>query len=168
MGTLQVLIQLLEQLPIEAKQHLDSLLEKAITISGANKGTLQIYDRKNDNLVILTQKGFGLAFLNHFKNVKPFDGSACGRAAGTGIIVSIEDVTQDPAFNPHTNTALLDGVKAVQSIPLFSGGLLVGVMSVHFCEPKVKLQRNAFVMPVADKVAESLSRLIDKKESIHA
>ncbi len=65
---------------------------------------------------------FGMSWQNwcrkiycfHFKVVKAFDSSACGRASGTGASVIITDITNDIAFIPHKRIVESAGFRAVK------------------------------------------------------
>jgi signal transduction protein with GAF and PtsI domain len=116
-------------------EKLNTFLAKAIKADGALKGNIQLYDKKNETLSIIAQQGFGPEFLKHFKVVKAFDSSACGRAAGIGSPVVISDVELDIGFKPHLKVARAEGFRSVKSIPLISlNNKCVGVLSTHFKE----------------------------------
>jgi GAF domain-containing protein len=102
---------------------------------GACKGNMQLYDKQKDILRIIVNRGFTDDFLTHFKYVRPFDPTACGRAAASGHIVQIDDVMEDRTFAQHRAAAAAAGFRAVRSIPVFKEGRLVGVTSMHFAEP---------------------------------
>src|SRR6185503_15422311 len=103
----------------------------------AIKGTLQRYCKKDDRLEIVASEGFDSEFLRHFKNVKPFDSSCCGRAFGVGSIIIISDVEHDTSFRPNLSVARNAGFRAVKSVPIFdTKGRKVGVLSTQFKEPK--------------------------------
>lgn len=140
------------------------MLDRAIELRHADKGTLQIYDHRADHLLIVSHRGFSNEFLTHFKHVKRFDSSSCGRAAGTGIVVNINDVTKDVAFRSHADTALEDEIKAVQSIPLHYAGMLVGVLSVHYKETRERMSRNLLTSPIASEIATALLKVIELQE----
>lgn len=120
---------------ITTGEKLSIYLEKAITIDVAQKGNIQLYDKWSQTLTLAAQQGFGSGFLNHFKVVKAFDSSACGRAIGIGSAVVISDIELDEGFKAHLSVAREEGFKAVKSIPLItSSGKYVGVLSTHFKE----------------------------------
>ena len=111
---------------------LQDLLDEAIAIDQADMGTIHLYDAQTETLRIVVHKELNAEFLEYFNVVKPFDSSACGRAAGIGNIVVISDVMHDVAFTPHRPIAKRAGFRSVKSVPLLAGGKLLGVLSIHF------------------------------------
>lgn len=108
-----------------------------MTLLRAQFGNLQVFDADLGGLVILAQRNFRSALLDHFALVKPDDGSAGGRCLGDDNPVCVADVRTDPAFAPHRNVALDAGVMAVHSSPLHdANGRFIGVLSAHFNAPR--------------------------------
>ncbi len=107
---------------------LPRLLDGALSLMGADFGTVQLLDPVTGSLWLVTQQGFGPDFLDYFAVVD--DGhSACTQAV-------IADVTTDPDFAPHREIAAAAGVRAVQSTPMADyAGRLIGVVSTHFARP---------------------------------
>jgi GAF domain-containing protein len=110
------------------------VLDGALSLAGADFGTVQLLDPVAGSLRLVTQSGFGSGFVEYFAVVDD-DHSACGRAAREGTLVVIADVNADPGFAPHRGMAAA-GFRAVQSIPLTDdAGHLVGVVSTYFRRP---------------------------------
>jgi GAF domain-containing protein len=121
----------------ETQAKLLGLLERAIAAEGADKGTLQRYIPSVKELVIAAQVGFDTQFMEHFKSVKPFDSSVCGRAFGIGSPIAINDVQKDIGFAPHLKVARDAGFRAVKSVPVFTNDRrCIGVLSTHYKDPK--------------------------------
>ena len=119
------------------KVRLQKLLQAAIKMDDADKGTLQFFNKKLNGLEIVTSEGFGDDFLAHFKLVTAFDSSCCGRALGVGSPIMINDVTTDASFKPNLKIAEAAGFRAVKSVPLFyTDGQRLGVLSTHYKNPK--------------------------------
>lgn len=119
------------------QSRLQELLREAIKAEKAGKGTLQRYDPSIDELEIVAQEGFTAEFLDHFKAVRPFDSSCCGRAFGVGTPIIISDVELDNGFRPNLKIARAAGFRSVKSVPIVSSkGEKLGVISTHFKEPK--------------------------------
>ena len=109
------------------------ILEKAIQSDNADMGNIQLYSPASQTLFILVHKGFRSNFLEYFKEVKTFDSSACGRAAGNGAPVVIKDTMQDLAFIQHRTIALSAGFRSVKSVPVLSRNKeLLGMISTHY------------------------------------
>ncbi|UPT74808.1 MAG: GAF domain-containing protein [Elusimicrobiota bacterium] len=124
-----------------ARPRLAALLARAIEIDGADMGTLQRVD-PDGVLRIVAHRGFDAAFLRHFAEVRPFDGSACGRAAGASGCVVIADIEEDAAFEPHRAVARRNGMRSVKSCPVRSaGGRLLGILSTHCRAPRTAWDR---------------------------
>jgi two-component system CheB/CheR fusion protein len=125
---------------------LDELLAAAITVTGADLGHIQLLDPESQRLSIVAHRGFGPRFLETFASVAADDESACGRALRTRETCCIEDVTRDPAFAPYRDAAAAAGYRAVQSEPLIAkGGELVGILSIHFREPRTFSERDRYL-----------------------
>jgi GAF domain-containing protein len=121
---------------LRAVAELDALLPKvlegALSLTGADFGTVQIFDPATGSLKIVTQAGFGSEFLEYFVVVDD-DASACGRAAQEGAQVVIVDVNADAGFARHRDIAASAGFRAVQATPLVDyPGRLIGMVSTHF------------------------------------
>ena len=114
-----------------------SLLEDAVAIDEGDKCTLQVFDERSQTLCIIAQKGFSNKFLSHFEVVRPFDGSACGRAIGIGSPVIINDFSQEIALEAHRNIARDEGIGAVVSVPVLGPHEeKLGVFSIHYIDSK--------------------------------
>ena len=107
------------------------ILNDVIALHGAEFGNVQL--KVGDHLVIVVQRGFKASFLEIFREVKPQDGCACGRALRTGRPVAITDVETDQEFAPYRATARAAGFRSVVTTPLLTRQkVLVGTVSVHF------------------------------------
>jgi hypothetical protein len=110
-------------------------LEGALTLAGADRGNLQVFDPATGSLRIVAQHGFGAEFLDYFAVVDD-DRSACGKAARDCAQVVIADVNLDERFAPHRDIAAASAFRAVQSTPLIGRtGRLLGVVSTHYPRP---------------------------------
>jgi GAF domain len=135
---------------LRAVAELDALLPKVLegtlSLTGADFGTVQIFDPATRSLKIVTQAGFGSEFLEYFAVVDD-DASACGRAAQEGAQVVIVDVNADAGFARHRDIAASAGFRAVQSTPLVDyAGRLIGMVSTHFRPPHRPSDRDLRVM----------------------
>jgi GAF domain-containing protein len=110
----------------------DQVLEQVLSLARADRGNVQLADPESGALAIIAQHGFDAEFLDHFTVVDD-DRSACGRAARHGAQLVITDVSSDPGFEPHRETAAAAGFRAVQSTPLADNmGRVIGVVSTHY------------------------------------
>jgi two-component system chemotaxis response regulator CheB len=118
------------------RDSLGKFLAMALSIRRTDLGNIQLFNPETGALSIVTQRGFGLNFLEYFGVVGKQDASACGRAMRSREPVVIADVTTDPGFAVHRGIAASAGFRAVQSTPLISpDGAFLGVMSTHFRGP---------------------------------
>lgn len=114
------------------EQCLYKILDSAIEADYALLGNIQLLNTKSAALQIVAQRGFDLTFMNHFEFVRGYDGSACARAFAEKQRVMIPDITDDASFASHRSVAQASGFRAVQSTPVFSRGVVRGVLSTHF------------------------------------
>lgn len=136
---------------------LDSLLrrvlDRAMSLMGADLGTLQLRDPVTGSLWLVTQSGISPEFIDYFAVVD--DGvSACGRAAQACAQAVISDVNADADFAPHRGIAAAAGFRAVQSTPLADyAGRLIGVVSTYFARPHLPPARKLRIMELYGDVA---------------
>jgi signal transduction histidine kinase/CheY-like chemotaxis protein len=148
-------------------QCLASILGAAISVTGADKGNIQLFDPKSGSLVIVAHHGFEEPFLNFFAGVRD-DISACGTALRSGRRVVVEDVTQSEIFagRPSLDVLLEAGVRAVQSTRLVnSAGNLLGMISTHFAQPRRPGEREFRIM---DLLARQAADFLERKQAEEA
>jgi len=158
--------QILERpikIPAELHQKITTLLRIAVTAERADKCTFQVFDELKDVLYLIAYKGFTLEFLEHFREVKSFDGSSCGRAIGIGTTVVVSDVTKDVAFLPHLKIIRAAGYRAVKSVPIFGNDhTKLGVFSTHFVKAK-PLWNLHLLDNICGEMASVLSEIRERK-----
>ena len=144
----------------ELNDILDKLLQQAMMMCETKAGTLQLINESNNILEIAASSGLSDEFITHFRIVTCDDGSVCGRALAKKQTIFIEDLTKDRSFARHLNLALQNNIMAVQSSPLISSsGRIIGMISVHFTNPK-KIHKGSlkafelFCTKAADKIEE--------------
>jgi hypothetical protein len=137
---------------------LDRALDAALSVSGADRGNIQILDPATGSLKIVAQSGFGAEFLEYFAVVDD-RGSACGRAAREHTQIVIADVSLDPGFAAHRDIAAASGFRAVQSTPLVDlSGRLAGVVSTHYGQPFRPSDRDLLILNrIGDLVGEAMT-----------
>jgi len=86
---------------------LDDVLEAAIEIARADKGTIQVLDAKSDILLLISQRGFEEPFLNFFAHMKRGEAAACGVAMQARERIVVEDVTQSEIFAGQESLEML-------------------------------------------------------------
>lgn len=140
---------------------LPQLLERALHLTGADRGNVQLADPDSSALRIAAQVGFDREFLDYFAIVDD-DCSACGRAARQHSQTVVTDTTVDPDFRPHREIADASGFRAVQSTPLVDrSGMLVGVVSTHYPHPGRPTDDDLRALRIYGRLAgEALSQLL--------
>lgn len=117
---------------------LSTLLDRAVEMTGADMGNIQLFDPKLGALRIAEERGFRASFLEFFDSVH--DGhAACGTAMRNRAQVVVEDVTESTIFvgTPALEVLLDSGVRSVQSTPLVgSNGRVLGMISTHWRRPR--------------------------------
>ena len=76
----------------------DSLLNEAISATGADKGTLQLLDRSVNGLRLVASRGFGPPFLQFFATVHVAEACVCGSALRQAGRVIVPNVTAREIF----------------------------------------------------------------------
>ena len=130
-------------------ERLRDILDAALAITAADKGTFQLLDDASNTLRIVAQSGFDEPFLTFFGRVEPGESSACGAAMQTSARVIVDDVTQSDLFAGRAalDMMLAAGVASVQSTPLVgSNGVTFGVISTHFRTPHWPSERELRLM----------------------
>ena len=97
---------------------LDQILDAAIGITGADKGSIQLLEADGCTLRLTAQRGLPRDFLDFFSRVHKGQG-ACGTVLETGERLTVGDVTTHPLFAgiPALKVLLSAGCRAVQSNP---------------------------------------------------
>lgn len=116
-------------------QSLERILDAAISVTGADKGHIQLADRATGALVLTAQRGFGPDFLRYFARVIG-PGTACDAALRAAMQTVVADVQSSPIFAGQPSLAYLQAekVRAVQSTPsVAANGAVLGVVSTHYC-----------------------------------
>jgi PAS domain S-box-containing protein len=127
---------------VDVHTALNDLLENAIVTCEADFGNVQLYNPQIKALEIVAQRAFKSDFLDYFHTVRVDDGSACAQAMQTGEHCIIEDVQEDPAFEPHRSIAAPADFRGVHSTPLKDrNGGVIGMLSVHFRQPHGSSER---------------------------
>jgi two-component sensor histidine kinase len=136
----------------------DEITRTAIAISGANGGTLQLFDEASHSLRIVAQQGFGLKF---FDSVDDHVAASCG----TEEQIIVDDVLTSEIFigKPAQKVLLEAGVRAVISTPLRSSkGNLLGVISTHFSSPGHPSERQ---LRLTNILARQAADYLERKHS---
>jgi PAS domain S-box-containing protein len=135
------------------------VLDTAVEVHGADLGLLSMYDEPSGTLVAKASHGFDPSLLEEVGRIIPgVDGSACGRAFDSRARVIVFDTEADSSYVAYREFARRAGFRSVQSTPIVTrGGRLLGVLSVHFSEPRVPATRELQLCEVcARHVADAI------------
>ena len=141
---------------------LDEIVGGVSEITRADMGTIQLAD--NGTLKIAAQRGFGLGFLELFRNMPTAEG-ACGLAMKQAERVIVEDVASSPVFagTPALAEMLGAGILALQSTPLVTrSGEPVGVLSTYYRTHHRPSDRD---LRFLDILARQTADLIERKRA---
>jgi GAF domain-containing protein len=135
----------------------ESVLVAAMELVGADLGNVQILDRATTSLRIVAQKGFSPQFLTFFDTVD-CGGSACGAAWQRGKRVIINDVKTDPVYAKEAREVMLaEGIRSLQSIPLFAGSQMIGMLSLQYRTPNTAKKVH---LRISDRLASEFAQQI--------
>jgi PAS domain S-box-containing protein len=95
-------------------KNLNTVVDTAIAITGADKANLQLLDPTTGALTIAAQRGFEDPFLKFFASVRD-DAAACAAAMTSGEQVVVEDVRESKIFawQPSKDVLIEAGVQAL-------------------------------------------------------
>jgi len=133
---------------------LKDVLDSAIGITGAEMGTIRVVNPSTNNLEIAASRGFEPDFFDRFGSVATDAGTAYGRALQTRQRVVIEDVLNDPRYEPFREMAAMAGYRALQATPLVSrDGRILGILSTHYAQPRVPSERDLRILDLYTRQA---------------
>jgi PAS domain S-box-containing protein len=121
----------------ELQEALEEVIDAAILVTTAERGTIQLLDPAAGVLRIVAHRGFAKPFLDLLNEV-PMGQGAWSAALERGERVIVEDLEVNPSFSgtPALAVQRAAGVRAVQSTPLLdSSGRILGVFSTHYGRP---------------------------------
>jgi GAF domain-containing protein len=140
---------------------LGEIVDVAMSVSGADFGTIQLLDTTSSDLRIMGQRGFPQWWLDFWNKTSKGQG-VCGTSLERGERVIVEDVEQSPIFQgtPGLEIQLRAGVRAVQSTPIVSrSGRPLGMFSTHYKEPQRPDER---ALKLLDLLARQAADIIER------
>ena len=141
---------------------LEQILKASIELFGGQMGTIQLCDEQGQALRIVSHIGFTQEFYEEFKTV-PIGYSYCGAAMKQRQRIIVENVFNDPQFQPFALTCAKHGFVACQSTPLYgSDRKLFGVLSNYFAGPHRPTERE---LQLLDMYAQHAERVIERKQA---
>jgi PAS domain S-box-containing protein len=138
---------------LELRPILEEILRTAAAIKGTDLGLLSLCDADQNELRIGASLGFSEELLNAFERV-PSGGGPCGRCFRERQPVVVEDVEIDPLFAAYRDVARRAGFRGVHCTPLITrSGDILGVLSMHFHEPRRPTSRETHVIELCARQA---------------
>jgi PAS domain S-box-containing protein len=111
---------------------LEEILNSVADLLGADKGHMQLLDGSGV-LRIAAHHGFGVEFLQFFREVTAESNSAPARALKSRVRIVIEDIEADAPYESLRPIARAADYRAVVSTPLIGpDGILLGMLSTYF------------------------------------
>lgn len=141
---------------------LETAIDAALLLVGADMGNIQLINPANDALQIEAQRGFERPFLDFFASVHQGQ-AACGLALARAERVVVEDVTKSPVFagSPALDVMIDAGARAVLSLPIIgSSGRTLGVFSTHYRQLRRPTESDLRLLDLLARVA---ARWIERK-----
>ena len=144
----------------ELEPSLQAILDTAVDAQRAHFGLVWVHDAATNALVPLASRGFDAATLRPFQSVAPGpSGGGAGNAFAQRSRWAIEDTETDPDFIAFREGARAAGFRSLHSTPIVTrSGELLGVLSVHYRQPRLPTQRD---MQVADVCARHAADAIE-------
>jgi PAS domain S-box-containing protein len=161
MACLQEVAMRCVQTGYDVKGALNAILDAAIFLTQADKGSIQLLDHSVGGLRLVAQRGFESRFVDLFALVTN-QATSCRAAMDTRERVIVEDMLESNIFagTPELQVFLFAGVRAVQSTPLLSSsGKLLGMVSTYYTTPYRQPERELRLMNLlARQSADYLER----------
>lgn len=147
----------------EMREIFGMIVETAINIMQADRGTIQLFGEDSGILRIIAHRGLDQPFLNYFNGAHQSQ-AAYGLDLKKHKYIIVKDITQSPFIEPQSLEVMLTaGVRAIQSIPLFSRtGQLLGTLSTYHRTPHQPDER---VLQLLDLLAQQTIDIIKRMQS---
>jgi PAS domain S-box-containing protein len=147
---------------VKVEDCLQQILDAAISLAGADKGTVQLFDFTAHAFRFAAQRGFQEPFLKFFEKVRENTPTASSAALKSRAQVIVEDIMTDKIFAgyPSEQVLLDEGVRSVIATPLKSSeGWILGTIATHFRHPHRPTERDLrFLSLLARQSADYLQR----------
>jgi two-component system, chemotaxis family, CheB/CheR fusion protein len=141
-----------------AKEVLEEILDAAIAIGAADKGSIHLLDPSSRKLRIAAQRGFDALW-----NEVDADLGEWGSALKTGRRVLVEDVAQSSIFSKVPALQGQLGARAMQSSPLIGGsGRPLGILSTYFAVAHLPDERT---LRLLDLLARQTGDILERAQT---
>jgi len=113
--------------PLELKEILDIALRKALELTGLEAGTVYLVDDRAEELTLVAHHGLSQRVIQGVDGMKIGEGLT-GRAAGSGELIVVENVSEDPRLTRMVIKK--EGFQFQASVPLKSKDRVLGVITM--------------------------------------
>jgi signal transduction histidine kinase len=148
----------------------DEILAAAMTITGADAGTIQLLDPAKQVLTFLATRGFAPHVVAHFEKVDATSHSPCGVALFRGertFVVFDDPAAPDPSGSDQLH--LDAGMRCAQSTPLVSrSGKPLGMFSTHWRNHRQLTERELRFLDLLGRQAADLIERTQSEEALRA
>lgn len=146
----------------------EQILDSAMFIMDSQFSSIQILDKKAEELCLLGWRNFHPESAKYWQTVSIKTGTSCGAALQHGeriIVLDVEvaDFLQNTESLRHYR---LSGISSVQSTPLTSrSGQVLGMISTHWREQH---EPNEYVLALFDVLARQMADVLERQYSLEA
>ena len=134
-------------------QVLHALVESAVNLLQADKGTLLVIDKLEKRLIPRVAIGFRPETVERLS--LPLGIGIAGLVAQTGEPILVEDVTKDPRVSRSITDS--EGICSFMQVPIRVGGEIFGTFSADFLEPRLFQEDELrLLMSLAQRAAQAI------------
>ncbi len=145
---------------------LQEIMETAIAIMKADKGTLQLVE--GSSLHIVAASGHSQAFLDFFASAEQ-QASACGRAMIDRSRIIVPDVEASDLFAGTPSLSIFHeaGVRSIQSTPMVSrSGALLGILTTQWRAPFTPNEHDLWRLDLLARQAADMIEIAQAEASL--
>ena len=117
---------------MQLDQVLQTLVDVALDILGADKGSLLMWDAEQERLVVKATRGFSPQTVTQM-SFRRGEG-AVGRVATSGEAIVVEDTHEDTRVARRITDP--EGIRSFIHVPIKIGGQVFGVFNADYCQPR--------------------------------
>ncbi len=116
------------------KLFLERVLDSSMELLHADCGYLQLYDQPTNTLKLAAHRGLGKNFRTQFQSVDASARSTAGTILRSRDLIVVEDVTEEPTYEPYRGTAAKSDFRGMLLSPIraWRGSGHMGVLSTMF------------------------------------
>lgn len=134
------------------------ILDVAVSMSSAEKGSIQIYNVEQEMLTMILGLGLSQKFMTDFHNTN-LDVGTCGLSVKEKKRIYAEDIRKFPVYigKPIVECFLKEDIHGEQSIPLISStGKIVGVLNTYHDKNKKFNERELRMLNILSRIAADI------------